>query len=231
MKFLFIVCVALLVATPAAQATGPERPSKREVAQVIKKIPAPKVARCKSAMVGAVYYRLRHDSWRELAGVKMRTVLSPPKGCAHAKWRVELWKSRASEARQAYFEWREEQRRRTLIDYKVVPGNSAWLRAIEQAQKPYPGTRDWLRSCSAPRSEGGWGRWVPNTQGSGAGGWLQFMEGTFWRMFGAALPEVQAMGYIVPRSAASWYSPLGQALAGAWAVKNGATHEWSGSGC
>lgn len=84
-------------------------------------------------------------------------------------------------------------------------------------------------SCSA--SEGGHGRWVPNSQGSGVGGWLQFMPGTFWRMYGAAHADVTGRGFLIPRSAASWYSPLGQALAGAWGVMNGRRHEWAGHGC
>lgn len=111
----------------------------------------------------------------------------------------------------------------------MYPGYSGWQRAVEEVQKVYPGTKGWLLSCSA--SEGGWGRWVPNSQGSGAGGWLQFMSGTFWRMYDAAHSEVRSKRFIVPRSAASWYSPLGQALAGAWGVTHGRSHEWYGHGC
>ena len=63
-------------------------------------------------------------------------------------------------------------------------GNNAWFRAIEEAQKAYPDTAWWLRSCSS--TEGGWGRWVPNSDGFPPGGWMQMYESTFWRMWGTA---------------------------------------------
>lgn len=173
-----------------------------------------------------MFYKLRHNGWVTLRGGKSKLRFNFPKSCALTRWRVDLWRDRARAARQAYEKWFDE---RVLIDYRVTPGSGAWLNAVEEVQRAYPGTSWWLRSCSA--SEGGWGRWVPNSQGSGASGWLQFMSSTFWRMFGAAKADVQARGFIVPNSAASWYSPLGQALAGAWGYTNGRRHEWVGSGC
>jgi hypothetical protein len=131
-------------------------------------------------------------------------------------------------AKRAHRAW-ERLERRTLRDFRVGAGQNAWLRAVEEAQRPYPGTSSWLISCSA--SEGGHGRWVPNSQGAPPGGWLQFYESTFWRMWGAAKADLERRGFIVPSSAASWYSPLGQALAGAWGVTNGRRHEWAGAGC
>lgn len=59
---------------------------------------------------------------------------------------------------------------------------------------------------------------------------MQFMEATFWRMFYAAREVAVSKGFYVPAEAASWYSPLGQALAGAWGMLH-ARSEWSGSGC
>lgn len=120
-------------------------------------------------------------------------------------------------------------RTRTLRDFDVRPGYSGWQRAVYEVQKAYPDTKGWLLSCSA--SEGGWGRWVPNSQGSGVGGWLQFMPGTFAGFVARAIVDVRRRGFRVPRSAWSWYSPLGQALAGAWGVRNGMSHHWHGSGC
>lgn len=105
----------------------------------------------------------------------------------------------------------------------------SWLDAVTAAQAAYPGTSGWLMSCSS--SEGGWGRWVSNYGGSGAGGWMQFLEGTFWRMYGDARAELTGRGYVLPASSASWYSPLGQALAGAWGVTHGHAGEWFGGGC
>jgi hypothetical protein len=119
--------------------------------------------------------------------------------------------------------------RHTLRDFTVRPGASAWRRAVREVQRVYPGTEGWLLSCSA--SEGGWGRFVWNTQGSGCGGWMQFQPSTFVGFYARALADVRARGYRVPGSAASFYSPLGQALAGAWAIRNGMRHHWFGSGC
>ena len=125
--------------------------------------------------------------------------------------------------------------KRTL--YRTLPLPNDWRVAVRVAQRMYPGTEGWLLSCSA--SEGGHGPWVWNggapqwssNHGSGAGGWAQFMESTFWRMFGAARDDASRRGFVVPESAASFYSPLGQALAAAWGYTNGRKHEWMGSGC
>lgn len=91
--------------------------------------------------------------------------------------------------------------------------------------------RRWLWSCSAPRSEGGHGRWVRNTSGSGAGGWLQFMPGTFYGVIDRAIVEGRRRGMRVPAVARSWYSPLGQALAGVEMLRQGRRGEWAGYGC
>ena len=187
-------------------------------------------ARCLSARRSLLYYRLRWQSWHELRGRTLKISGLPiPRSCQYASYLAVIWKKRAYLSRKSYEKWRSSYA--NLKDFRVCGNCNAWLRAVAEVQRPYPGTEGWLRSCSAPRSEGGYGRWVPNTQGSGAGGWLQFMESTFWRMYGAARYDVTSRGFRVPASANSWYSPLGQALAGAWAVKNGATGEWSGSGC
>jgi len=151
-----------------------------------------------------------------------------PRHCGDAYFLADLWRTRAFDERLRTVEWVEEH---TLEDFRVGRGESAWLMAVEEVQSVFPGSAGWLRSCSAPTSEGGWGRWIPNTQGSGAGGWLQFMHSTFWRMYGVAERVARERGFRVPKSAASWYSPLGQALAGAWGYLNGRRHEWSGSGC
>ena len=109
---------------------------------------------------------------------------------------------------------------------------SSWPAAVELVGRFYgPSLRAWLWSCSAPTSEGGHGRWVPNSQGSGAGGWLQFMSGTFYGVIDAAIADARQRGMRVPSSARSWYSPLGQALAGGEMLRQGRRGEWTGYGC
>lgn len=179
--------------------------------------------RCSSARRAVPWYRSATHSWQRLRDA-VRLAGPSPKvrghSCGFARYAAGEWQSRARTARFTYKKWLTE---------RVLQEQESYLEAVEEVQRVYLGSRGWLQSC--PRSEGGWGRWVLNREGSGAGGWLQFMESTFWRMFYAAKAEAEAKGFVVPRSAASWYSPLGQALAGGWALTHGATHEWSGSTC
>lgn len=108
----------------------------------------------------------------------------------------------------------------------------SWPAAVELVGRFYgPGLQAWLWSCSSPRSEGGHGRFVMNTQGSGAGGWLQFMAGTFYGVIDAAIADARGRGMLVPTSARSWRSPLGQALAGVRMLAEGRRGEWQGFGC
>lgn len=111
-----------------------------------------------------------------------------------------------------------------------IPETGDWLTAVRVVQSAYPGSSQWLISCSA--GEGGHGLWVPNRLGSGAGGWLQYMEGTFWTDFSQARRDLVARGFLVPASAASWHSALGQALAGGWAYGHARWRgKWLGRGC
>lgn len=224
-----ILALSVLVLVPSGQAANGNASDRAEAARLAHTMKHPEIRSCGGVIRAAIYYRLRHGTWNELRGQKVKVVISSPQGCAHAAWRAKLWKGRARKAREAYVSWNEEQARRTLKDFRVVQGQNAWLRAIDEVQRAYPGTGAWLRSCSA--TEGGWGRWVPNSEGSGVGGWLQFMPGTFAGFFRHAHDDVTARGFVVPESAASWYSPLGQALAGAWGLTNGKSYHWFGSGC
>lgn len=124
---------------------------------------------------------------------------------------------------------------------RELPETNDWRTAVRIAQRAYPGTESWLLSCSA--TEGSWGKWVPNREGSGVGGWMQMYPSTFstmmhgyylpraGRWFPGAWKDLQQRGFIVPKSADSWYSPLGQALASAYGMLNGRKGEWHGSGC
>lgn len=108
------------------------------------------------------------------------------------------------------------------------------MAAIDEVQKAYPETAWWLSSCSSSEGAGrslSQNEFVMNHQGSGAGGWLQFMESTFWRMYEAAKADLEARGFVVPPESASWSSRIGQAMAGAWGLTHGRRGEWSGGGC
>jgi len=200
---------------------------------------------CPAARRALRFYRAREASWLAKigAGSAAQRNDTAPAGDARRRpvsscprYLAKVAQTRARAARRAW------ERFRTLRDFPIRPDANAWLRAVEEAQRPYPGTRGWLRSCSAPTSEGGWGRWV--RYGGGpyyaglenydvSGGWLQFKFGTFKGFYRHAVDDVTRRGFKVERldPVAGWLSPLGQALAGAWGYVNGLRGHWAGAGC
>ena len=185
---------------------------------------------CPAAHVGLLFYRTRYARHMMSMGKQIDVEFETPRSCARARFLAKRWITRAYEARMLAIKWKY-----LLRDFAVTPGNDAWRKAVAEVQKVYPGTDSWLLSCSD--SEGGWGRWVGyggvsySPSYTGVGGWLQFLPGTFWRMFDAANEDLAGRRFNVPASAASWTSALGQALAGAWGVTHGRKGEWSGYGC
>jgi len=117
-------------------------------------------------------------------------------------------------------------RRATVIRrwlWQHLPATGDWRTAVALAQRVYPGTEGWLLFISD--REGGWGPFVMNHQGSGAGGWLQFMSSTFYAYVGDARASFARRGFKVDPSIWTWTHPLGQALTGAYM-------RWSGrDGC
>jgi hypothetical protein len=182
-------------------------------------------ARCPHHRVGVRWYRARFSDWRQVRGVDTPwPVGRKPRNCNDAHYLAEVWRSRSLEQRLVSERW---------VEAHTLDEQRSWPAAIAEVQIAYPGTSSWLTSCSRTEGAGRSGNapWVANHQGSGAGGWLQFMHSTFWRMYSAAADDVRSRDFRIDRRAASWYSRLGQALAGGWAATYGATHEWSGSGC
>jgi hypothetical protein len=150
------------------------------------------------------------------------------------RWVNRLWVHRQAHARHALAAHR-------------LPYTGDWATAVRIVQRVWPGTADWLLSCSG--GEGSHGGWVwngglPYTAGgpptsysggyrtapagsSGAGGWMQFMLSTFTGSFRAAISEARARHLPVPvRAAWSWVSPLGQAFAAGRARFHHATGAW-----
>lgn len=227
MKIAALVALVALAVCPTAGASrgGPEKSQARKAPS--KEAAATKQSGCPYAHAGVAFYRSRFVRWQLQRGASV-PAWRQPRNCADARYLANVWATRAKQSRQATERYLVELERKTLHE------RPTWVRAIREAQKAYPGTEWWLRSCSSWEGAGrhlSVNDFVMNHEGSDAGGWLQFMEGTFWRMFGAAKAEVESRGFVVPREAVSWSSRIGQALAGGWAVKHHATHEWSGSGC
>lgn len=149
------------------------------------------------------------------------------------KWALTRWRARA---------------RACTVELERL----SWLRAVAIVDR-HLGHGEWLRSCSAPRSEGGHGRWYWNggylvdeaarrralrgdepyrpRGSSGAGGWLQFLRGTFDSAIGPGVARARRAGLHVPPLARSWFHPLGQAVAAVAMLEAGRRGEWYGRGC
>lgn len=120
----------------------------------------------------------------------------------------------------------------TLHQLRTVwppPAKAEWLAAVAFADRVWPGSAVWLMNCSA--SEGGHGDWVPNTGGSGAGGWMQFLNGTFYGNVDMAFTEARHKGFVLEPTDRDWYSSVGQAVTAAWMYVHGGRGQWYGSGC
>lgn len=191
----------------------------------------PRSEHCPDYRRGLAFYIRRANDWRAKMGAGARATSSPSASrdrasCPRVRYLASRWRTKAYAARRAYERWAAIH---VLRDPEVRPGNNAWEKAVQRVQRVFPNTQAWLLSCSA--AEGGHGRFVYNSQGSGAAGWLQYMPGTFAGFIWKARADAERRGFIVPPSAASLFSPLGQALAGAWALQNSLKHHWVGSGC
>jgi hypothetical protein len=96
----------------------------------------------------------------------------------------------------------------------AIPYTGNWTRAMRVVQKPFPGTYDFLaftsnrecRRCYTVTYH------VMNTEGSGAGGPMQFMESTFDSNMPNARAWIERHGYVVDPRVWRWTSYLGQAL-------------------
>lgn len=115
---------------------------------------------------------------------------------------------------------------------------NSWDRSNELIRRYYGNTlADWENSCSS--TEGGHGGFVwfnhlsyPEYGYSGTpGGNLQFKGGTFDGIIGKALVEAHSRGLLASPSQATFYTPLGQAIAGAQMILDGRRGEWTGDGC
>lgn len=211
------VCVTVLATPAASAATNDEL---RYLMPVTKRVETPKPKpreKCPGTMLKLEQFKQK--TWEAQTALGNRLTASSSqqiRSCSYARWAMGKWKQRAEAAAL------ERSRR-------VLPNTGDWQTAVAVVQRVHPGTSGWLLSCSS--SEGGHGPFVFNRQGSGAAGWLQFMPSTFVWMFNAALKDAVSKGYVVPKQASSIYSPLGQALAGGWAVRAGHSGHWYGGGC
>lgn len=109
--------------------------------------------------------------------------------------------------------------------------NRDFTQSTRFVDRLYPGKGygAWAWNCAS--SEGGHGYFVMNRLGSGAGGWLQFMSGTFWSVIYDAVARARFQGVRIPSYALTWTSPIGQAIAGAEMLMQDRRGEWDGATC
>lgn len=119
-----------------------------------------------------------------------------PHSKAFRRWQLNLWTERLNRCR--------------AILARSIPNTNDWVTAVKIVQRVYPGTKDWLLFISA--REGGYGRFVMNHQGSGAGGWMQFMSSTYYAYNTRAYADVRRRGWRIDPRTNYWQHPLGQAI-------------------
>lgn len=128
----------------------------------------------------------------------------------HSRCGTVAWSRTCAIARRVYKTHQIRAAKLKVALYRSLPYTNDWRTAVRLAQRVYPGTSDWLLFIS--HREGGYGGFVMNHQGSGAGGWMQFMSGTFYGYVGAARADFARRGFQVDPSVWVWTHPLGQAL-------------------
>jgi len=145
----------------------------------------------------------RVSTWRcqeQLGQARSRAAVdagSLPQSTKYRRWVIRRWEKRQRACEQ-------------LLARRSIPTSTDWVTSVKLVQRVYPGTADWLLFIS--RREGGYGGFVMNHQGSGAGGWMQFMSSTYYAYADRAFADARRRGFIVSESANSWTHPLGQAI-------------------
>jgi hypothetical protein len=120
-----------------------------------------------------------------------------PSSIPYRAWVLDRWQKRSSDCLEA-------------LRNRTIPATNDWQTAVALVQRIYPGTAGWLLSISD--REGGHGGFVMNHQGSGAGGWMQFMASTYYAHNDDAYADARRRGFIIDPSTNSWTHPLGQAI-------------------
>jgi len=136
-------------------------------------------------------------------------IASRQERCRAVPWERTCWIARQ---KLSFHSERADRLRRVI--WRTLPQTNDWRTSVRLSQRIYPGTDGWLLFISD--REGGWGPFVMNHQGSGAGGWLQFMASTFYAYVDDARRDVARRGFVVPSGIWTWTHPLGQALTGAY---------------
>lgn len=103
--------------------------------------------------------------------------------------------------------------------------NQKFTRALKRAARHYGVSYSWLLSCALDEGLSRPGEpWKMNNEGSGAGGWMQFMQSTLE-------DNLYRVRDTVPRKYRKWRSKVGQAYVAAAMFKAGQSGQWTGDSC
>lgn len=225
-RLVTVLVLSTLLATSASGSTPPVKPKATSAAFYSQ--------RCGPAWNAVRWYRARYNTHRHVMHQSLAPRLETGMNCKRLRERAAYWRHAANINRIAAKTWS-----RTLHNHRDWPG------AVREVQKAFPGTEAWLLSCSAAESR--WGAWVryggsPYYAGyewtNEVGGWLQYRWQTFKGHYRRGLEDLRERGFRFqlpgPDDVRAWLLPLGQAVAGGWAILHGQRSHWFasiGRGC
>lgn len=179
------------------------------------------------------WYR-RHRPLRRLPTCTMvEDLFKPPRRCLTPTARERALRSRLFHKAQA--RWTSKELRETMLAI-VRRADASWSRALDYVELVFPQQRPWVQSCSSSEGASPDGlraeRLRMNREGSGAGGPMQFMAGTFYSNVDGAAAETRRRGHRFLAGWRRWSSYAGQALTAAWMRWRGTDRgQWTGASC
>lgn len=223
MRVVLAIASATVVALVGGSAATTQTLPIRE-AQVVEKVQVDKQAaaqqRAQQAQLKQLAQKVatfRTSTWacQDTLGISRTragaSVWALPQSITYRGWVVEQWQKNARSCLK-------------LQQQRTIPLVDDWKTSVSLVQRIIPGTEAWLLSCSG--GEGGHGRFVMNSQGSPAGGWMQMYYTTFTAYNEEAFAYARSRGFILDEHGNSWSHPLGQALTAAYMRTHGATRNW-----
>lgn len=212
---LVIVAVALVIVRGGDSAAIQTQPvvAKKVDEKAARKQQAQQARMKEQSFVVSVYQRETWDCQKQLGATPTRgtSAWGMPRSIRIRDKIIKFWRQQTTLCTAA-------------IERLTIPSTRDWVTAVRLVQRINPGTDRWLLSCSS--GEGGHGGFVMNHQGSGAGGWMQFMSSTFYAHFRQAFADARARGFVIDRIHESWYDPLGQALTASYMRSHGMSSHW-----
>jgi hypothetical protein len=210
-----LIVATLVFICGVSLASASEKGNEKTPAQAEKQL-------CPETRDAISFYRSTTWKWQKMKpGIgltKASTRQMADVSCKYARWVAKRWQERSHKARVKYEQWRSAM---------MIPLTGDWFSAVMISQRVFPKTASWLMLCS--KHEGGHGLFKMNTQGSPAGGWMQFYASTYYANQDDAREYVKSKGFIVDSRAWNWKHPLGQALTAGYmrAVLGNSHVHWS----